>query len=117
MIDMHGYQIRILIEKMYLMQKFICEKKWEELKKICKMKCNIEDIIFEIDDYPGEITSCKSIHDFFDSLVLGDFDGYKVLADTKFWFDNEQSDLSMECAFEFYGRELKSIMLKTVHVF
>lgn len=114
---MHGYQIRILIEKMYLMQKLICEKKWEELTKICKLKCSIEGIIFEIDDYPGEITPCTSINDFFDSLVLGDFDGYRVMADTDFWFDNEQSDLSMECDVEFYGREIKSITLQAVHVF
>ena len=54
---------------------------------------------------------------FFDTLVLGDFDGFNIYATIDFWYDNEQSDLSMECYAEFYGRLLKSITLNKVHVF
>jgi hypothetical protein len=31
--NMHGYQIRTLIEKMYLIQRLIVEQNWDELKK------------------------------------------------------------------------------------
>ena len=33
---MHGYQIRTLIEKMYLIQRLIVEQNWDELKKHVK---------------------------------------------------------------------------------
>ena len=114
---MHGYQIRTLIEKMYLIQRLIVEQNWDELKKTCKIACEVEEILYEINQYPGKITCCENINDFFATLVLGDFDGFNIYATIDFWYDNEQSDLSMECYAEFYGRLLKSITLNKVHVF
>ena len=93
---MHGYQIRTLIEKMYLIQRLIVEQNWDELKKTCKIACEVEEILYEINQYPGKITCCENINDFFDTLVLGDFDGFNIYATIDFWYDNEQSDLSMD---------------------
>ena len=45
---MHGYQIRTLIEKMYLIQRLIVEQNWDELKKTCKIACEVEEILYEI---------------------------------------------------------------------
>lgn len=86
-------------------------------EKTCKIACEVEEILYEINQYPGKITCCENINDFFDTLVLGDFDGFNIYATIDFWYDNEQSDLSMECYAEFYGRLLKSITLNKVHVF
>ena len=77
---MHGYQIRTLIEKMYLIQRLIVEQNWDELKKTCKIACEVEEILYEINQYPGKITCCENINDFFDTLVLGDFDGFNIYA-------------------------------------
>ena len=50
--NMHGYQIRTLIEKMYLIQRLIVEQNWDELKKTCKIACEVEEILYEINQYP-----------------------------------------------------------------
>lgn len=113
---MHGYQIKILVEIMYSIHKFILKKDWTSLAKIVQLECKIDDIIFEINDYPGSISEC-SIHDFFNSVRLNDFDGYTIDAMAQFYVDGEESDLSMECSFTFNGKELKKAVLHSVHVF
>lgn len=108
---MHGYQIRLLVEKMYYIHELIRKGNWEELKQNVEMGCTVEDILFELNDYPGELSECN-INEFFEALRLGDFDGFNVDAMAQFWIDGEESDLSMECSFVFYGRNLKKLHLK-----
>lgn len=71
---MHGYLIRLLVQKLYLIHELIREKKWVELQRIVRLECSIEDICVEINDYPSEMTECP-IDDFFDAIVFCDFDG------------------------------------------
>lgn len=113
---MHGYQIRLLVEKMYYIHELIRKGSWVELKQNVEMDCTVEDILFELNDYSGELSECN-INDFFEALRLDDFDGFNVDAMAQFWVDGEESDLSMECNFVFYGRDLKKVTLKRVHVF
>lgn len=113
---MHGYQIKALVQRMYLIHELIREKKWDELKRNVQLDCAIEDILIEINDYPGELSVC-TIEDFFDTIVLVDFDGWNVDVVAQFWVDGEESDLSMEFSAKFCGRKIKSIILKQVHVF
>lgn len=88
----------------------------EKLSKTVQLECEIDDILFELNDYPGEMTGC-TIEEFFDGICLEDFDGYTINAMADLFFDGEQGDLSMECSFKFHGRELKKAVLHKVHVF
>ena len=79
-------------------------------------KDTIEDAKIEINEYPGNMTECP-YDEFTDAVTIDSFDGSKALCTADFWFDGEESDLSMECIAEFYGRELKRISINQIHVF
>ena len=113
---MHGYQIRILFEIMYSIHKLILKRDWDALAEFVQLECDIEEIIYELNDYPGEISECTR-DDFFDSIRLNDFDGYTIDSMAQLFFDGEESDLSMECSFTFNGKELRKAVLHRVHVF
>lgn len=112
---LHGYQITLLTEKMYELHELIRTSNWDKLIKEVELGCTIDSIIYELDEYPGKITQC-SINEFFNAMRFDGFDGFTIDVIGQFWIDGEESDLSMECKFDFYGKELKKIKLETVHV-
>lgn len=82
------------------------------------MRCTPEDIIFEIDDYPGRVTKCSE--EELNVSIVWDDDGITdgvVLAWASIWLDGKRSDLSMECFFGFKGEKLVHTILQQVHVF
>lgn len=113
---MHGYQIRLIAQNMYLIQELIRNRQWEALARMVQLNCPVEAILFEIEEYPGELSPCDA-DAFFDAMRFGDFDGYRVDTVAQFWVDGSESELSIECCFTFHGKELKGITLETVHVF
>lgn len=114
---MHGYQIKALWKALFEIHELIRTQNWVQLKRIARITDEtIEEAKFEINDYPGEMTKC-SFDDFTDAVRLGKFDGHKTDCLAQFWFDNAESDLSMECIVEFHGREIKAITIEQIHVF
>lgn len=114
---MHGYQIKLLWSKLIEIHGLILGQDWEQLKRVARITDDtIEDVKIEINEYPGNMTECP-YDEFTDAVTIDSFDGSKALCTADFWFDGEESDLSMECIAEFYGRELKRISINQIHVF
>lgn len=114
---MHGYQVKLLWKKLFEIHELIRTQNWIQLKRTARITDEgIEEAKIEIEEYPGEMTKCP-FDEFTDAIVLGDFDGFKTDCMVYFWFDDAESDLSMECTVEFYGREIKRITIEKIHVF
>lgn len=114
---MHGYQVKLLWKKLFELHELIRTQNWLQLKRTARITDEvIESAKIEIEEYPGEMTVCP-FDEFTDAVRLGDFDGFKTDCMAQFWFDNEESDLSMECNVEFYGKEIKRITIEQIHVF
>lgn len=114
---MHGYQIKLLWKKLFEIHELIRTENWTQLKCIAAISDEVvEGAKIEIKEYPGEITKCP-FDAFTDAIRLDDLGGFKTDCMAQFWFDDQESDLSMECTVEFYGREIKSIVIEQIHVF
>ena len=114
---MHGYQIKLLWSKLIEIHSLIQSQNWKQLKRIARITDEtIEESKIEIEEYPGTMTECP-YDGFTDAVTIYSFDGWKVSCMAYFWFDGEESDLSMDCTSEFNGRELKRIYINQIHVF
>ncbi len=114
---MHGYQIKSLWAKLFEIHSLIQMQNWVQLKRVARITDEvIEEAKFEIEEYPGKMTACP-FDEFTDAVRLGDYDGFKADCLAQFWFDGAESDLSMECTAEFFGREIKCICINQIHVF
>lgn len=114
---MHGYQIKLLWSKLIEIHSLIQSQNWKQLKRVARITDEtIEESKIEIEEYPGTMTECP-YDGFTDAVTIYSFDGWKVSCMAYFWFDSEESDLSMDCTAEFNGRELKRIYINQIHVF
>lgn len=114
---MHGYQVKALWKKLFEIHELIRTQDWVQLKRKARITDEaIEGAKFEIDEYPGEMTECP-FDEFSDAVAVWEIDGWKADCTAQLWFDNEESDLSMECIVEFNGREVKRVTITQIHVF
>ena len=114
---MHGYQIKLLWEKLIEIHGLILSQSWIQLKRVAVISDEtIEEAKIEIEAYPGSMTECP-YDEFTDAVTINSFDGWNADCMAYFWFDDEESDLSMDCTAEFNGREMKRIYINQIHVF
>ena len=114
---MHGYQIKLLWKKLIEIHGLILSQNWIQLKRVAVISDEtIEEAKIEIEEYPGSMTECP-YDEFTDAVIINSFDGRNADCMVYFWFDDEESDLSMDCTAEFHGREMKRIYINQIHVF
>ena len=57
---MHGYQIKLLWEKLFEIHSLIQTQNWVQLKRVARITDEvIEEAKFEIEEYPGTMTECS----------------------------------------------------------
>ena len=116
--DLCGWQIREAGQMLYRIHGLILRRDWDTLRTLAVMAQDMpEDILFELNDYPGEMTDCTE-QEFCDELLIYDWDAVSQMhVGAPLWFDGEPGDLSMECEVVFDGRAVKRVTLCGVHVF
>ncbi|MBR1863215.1 MAG: hypothetical protein IJ806_03910 [Ruminococcus sp.] len=117
-------QKKLMQRKFYEIHELIRNQEWNKLETNnlyckCSKEDMIEDILFELAEYPGTVTYCT-----FDEFILGvniEDDGIlsndQILACASVFLDGKMSDLSIECIFSFDNDIITKTYLTQVHVF